>query len=69
MSKGPTATLHYFDTEQDARTYRHKHGTGGWIFVQEDGGHIILFPPQFPPSRIMSHPTTRGMTGKLIGHG
>jgi hypothetical protein len=57
-----------FLTAQEARDYRHEHGTGGWIFVPENGGEVVLFPPEMTPSAIMRHPFGRG-TGDLIGHG
>jgi hypothetical protein len=63
-----------FPNEQDARDYRHEHGTGGWIFVPENDKpafypfhDVILFPPEFTPSAILKHPFTKGRTGKLIG--
>jgi hypothetical protein len=60
-------TLREFDSERAARAYRHEHGTGGWIFVPDDGGAVRLYPPSWPPSRIFRHPTTRGLSGRLIG--
>jgi hypothetical protein len=60
-------TFRTFGTEQDARDYRHKYGTGGWIFASDDKALVILFPPHIPPSNIFHHPFTRGMSGKLIG--
>lgn len=60
-------TLLMFDTAQEARTYRHEYGTGGWIFVPEDGGQVILFPPELPPISIFRHPITNGRSGDLIG--
>lgn len=62
-------TFRTFDTAQDARTYRHEHGTGGWIFVLEGSGLAILFPPEMPPIAIYHHPLIRGLSGALIGHG
>jgi hypothetical protein len=63
-----------FPNEQDARDYRHEHGTGGWIFVPECDKpafypfhDVILFPPEFTPTAIFNHPFTKGRTGKLIG--
>jgi len=67
-------TYKTFANETDARTYRHEHGAGGWIFVPENEKpqfypfhEVILFPPEFTPSSIFNHPFTKGRTGKLIG--
>lgn len=64
-------TIRYMANEQEARDYRHNHGTGGWIFVV-DGPVIplyraILFPPDMTPHNIFHHPATKGFTGRLIG--
>lgn len=59
-------TLRLFDNVEEARTYRHQHGTGGWIFANSEV--VILFPPELPPSGVFGHPLTRGMSGKLIGN-
>lgn len=65
-----------FETAQDARNYRHEHGTGGWIFEVKSAesnrlpypsGTAWLFPPHMTPSHIFHHPLTSGMTGNLIG--
>lgn len=56
-----------FNRAQDARDYRHENGTGGWIFVPEDTGRAVLFPPDMAPSHIFNHPMTRGRSGDLIG--
>jgi len=53
----------------DARTYRHEHGTGGWIFEDEKTGQAWIFPPAMPPTGILHHPITRGRSGRLIGSG
>lgn len=59
-----------FNSLQEARAYRHEHGTGGWIFVdQAAGGLATIFPPDMPPSAIFRHPIARGRTGDLIGCG
>lgn len=58
-------SFHEFATAQEARTYRHEHGTGGWIF--ESGGIAILFPPDMTPSAIFLHPLAKGRSGNLIG--
>lgn len=64
----PTRTYHEFDTLTEARAYRQEHGTGGWIFVEQDHiGPAILFPPDMAPIDIFNHAMTRGMTGRLIG--
>jgi hypothetical protein len=66
-------TYRTFPTLDDARKYRHEHGTGGWIFSPEKDGSqfypfhdCILFPPSFTPSQICVHPFTKGRGGKLI---
>lgn len=56
-----------FATVQQARDYRHEHGTGGWIFAPENGP-AILFPPEIPPSQIFNHPFTRGQSGRLLAN-
>lgn len=57
-----------FRTEQDARRYRHEHGTGGWIFSPQDKDEdVLLFPPCYAPIQIFHHPMTAGRTGMLIG--
>ena len=60
-------TLYEFDTLEEAREYRHEHGTGGWIFEPEHGGCCVLFPPDMYPMNIMIHPITYHRSGKLIG--
>jgi len=55
-----------FNSLQDARTHRHEHGTGGWIFAPEKGP-VILFPPDYSPTMIFQHPFTAGQSGDLIG--
>ena len=59
--------LRYFAGSDDARTYRHENGTGGWIFAPDNGGPAVLFPPHMPPSDIFRRPATRGQSGNLIG--
>lgn len=69
MTPQPVDMFLTFYSEQDARTYRHEKGAGGWIFVPEDPGPIVLYPPNYSPSMIFRHPMVRGLTGNLIGHG
>ena len=59
-------TFHTFYTLQEARTYRHEHGTGGWILDPEKGA-VILFPPDMTPTAIFNHELAKGKTGNLIG--
>ena len=59
-------TFKTFPTSQEARTYRHQYGTGGWIFAPEHG-KSILFPPEYYPTMIFHHPFTKGQSGELIG--
>ena len=66
-------TYKTFATKTDARTYRHEHGTGGWIFVPEyqkptfyPFHEVILFPPEFSISGVFNHPFTQGRTGKCF---
>jgi hypothetical protein len=61
--------LRTFTSAKEAREYRHEHGTGGWIFDDDNGSGAILFPPSMPPSHIFHHPITRGRSGQLIGAG
>jgi hypothetical protein len=58
-----------FTDKQEARDYRRQHGTGGWIFSPDGGGPVYLFPPDMPPTAIMNHRLTKGLSGDLIGHG
>jgi hypothetical protein len=60
-------TFRTFNSTQDARDYRHEHGTGGWIFTPDDAGQSILFPPEYTPAGIFRHPFTVGRSGNLIG--
>ena len=68
--------LRTFPTRQEARDYRHEHGTGGWIFspdIPDDNTNLyssesILFPPNMAPIDIFNHPITRGRSGDLIGN-
>lgn len=62
--KNPQVLL-LFSNAQDAREYRHVHGTGGWIFTNEE--MTVLFPPDVTPSGIFNHPVTRKQGGQLIG--
>ena len=69
-------TFHAFETAGQAMAYRMNHGTGGWIFLPDNGNrngehfsrthNVILFPPDMTPSAIMAHPLTGGMSGRLI---
>jgi hypothetical protein len=69
-------SISFFNTVDQAMEYRHTNGTGGWIFAPEspvDGSKhwtecakVLLFPPDFTPSLIFTHPLTRGQSGKLI---
>jgi hypothetical protein len=61
-------TFRTFTTAQEARDYRHEHGTGGWILVPERDAPVVLFPPDMTPTAILRHPFSRGVTGELIGH-
>lgn len=63
----PMQTFRVFATLQEARDYRHQHGTGGWIFECEATREATIFPPEMPPTAILHHPLTRGKTGNLIG--
>jgi hypothetical protein len=60
-------SFHTFPTLQEARDYRYKHGTGGWIFEDDRTKEATIFPPEMSPSAIMLHPFTAGKTGALIG--
>lgn len=60
-------SYHCFPTLQEARDYRHKNGTGGWIFENETTREAILFPPEFTPIHIFHHRLTKGQCGNLIG--
>ena len=69
MTATTPQTFRTFATADQARTFRHEHGTGGWIFdgTDADAGLVILFPPDMPPARIFRHPFTAGRSGRLIG--
>lgn len=57
-----------FESLNDAREYRHAHGTGGWIFTADKTSVSTLFPPEMYPSEILNHRLTRGQSGYLTGH-
>ena len=59
-------SLKFFRNSDEAKTYRHQYGTGGWIFSPESGD-CILFPPDLTPTNIFNHVATKGRTGELIG--
>lgn len=54
-----------FSNASDAREYRRREGTGGWIFSNAE--MTILFPPDLTPTGVFDHPVARGKEGKLIG--
>ena len=56
-------TFHTFDNTDEAMAYRREHGTGGWIAVSTDKGECVLFPPNWTPSRIMTHPLASWSSG------
>lgn len=60
-------TFRTFDNAEQAINYRYEHGTGGWIFVPEQG-RVILFPPEMSPSTIFHHPFTKGQCGQLMAN-
>lgn len=62
----PVRAFREFNSAQDARDYRHEHGTGGWIFAPANGP-VILFPPDMSPQDIFCHRITAGLSGDLIG--
>jgi hypothetical protein len=67
----PVATAGVFRTfksAQEARDYRHNHGTGGWIFVPDDGAEASLFPPHMSPTAIIHHDLTTGRSGPLLAN-
>jgi hypothetical protein len=56
-----------FNNAQEARTHRHEHGTGGWIFVDDETKRAIIFPCYMTPINIFNHWITQGRSGSLIG--
>ena len=60
-------TLQAFPTSLQARAFRARCGSGGWIFEPQEPGESILFPPDMTPFAIFNHPITKGRTGRLIG--
>jgi len=60
-------TFRTFTSKQGAIDYRHENGTGGWIFVPDDGSEPILFPPDMTPTAIFNHALTKGKSGDLLG--
>jgi hypothetical protein len=60
-------TFRVFTSLAEARAYRHEHGTGGWIFEDEQTMQATLFPPDMTPTPIFHHPLAKGKSGKLIG--
>lgn len=59
-------TFRTFRSKQAVRDYRHENGTGGWIFVPDDGSESILFPPDMAPTAIFNHALTAGKSGDLL---
>jgi hypothetical protein len=43
----------------------HQKQHGGWFFVPEDNSQIIWFALGYTPSKICTHPATRGMNGQI----
>lgn len=58
-------TLKLFSSLEAARDYRHTEGSGGWIFHNAE--LVILFPPDWYPSKIFHHPLLKGHQGALVG--
>jgi hypothetical protein len=57
--------IRYFDQSADAKLYKEKTCCGGWIFEAENGT-AALFPVRFTPSMVMTHHTTKGLSGRLV---
>jgi predicted mannosyl-3-phosphoglycerate phosphatase (HAD superfamily) len=53
----------YFDSADQAKTYRELNGVGGWIFVCENGT-AALYPWTWTPSEVFAD--TDGNSGTLI---
>lgn len=54
-----------FESGEEALAYRRVHGTGGWVFVSENGPSYI-FPHGMTPSQVMLHPLVKGRNGRLF---
>lgn len=63
----PVASIHVFETKEDATTFRTVTGAGGWIFVCFDKGEATLCPPQMTARDVLMHPLFHGVCGVLIG--
>lgn len=63
----PGASIHVFETKEDATTYRSLTGAGGWIFVCFDKGEATLCPPHMTARDVLMHPLFYGVCGVLIG--
>tara|TARA_R110000868_G_scaffold168140_1_gene402726 strand:+ start:1441 stop:1620 length:180 start_codon:yes stop_codon:yes gene_type:complete len=53
-----------FNTAAAAAAFRRDNGTGGWIFVRDDGSAVIC-PRGIPVSPLMLHPMCAG-SGRFI---
>lgn len=62
----PVASLHFFDTREDAIAYRALTGAAGLIFASFDKGEATLFPDNQTARDVLSHPLIRGVQGWLI---
>ena len=58
-------TFRVFTNLEDAEAFRRSEGTGGFIFATEGAPEAILFPPEFTPGMVFTHPMTRGKSGAL----
>lgn len=56
-----------FDSAEKAWAYRSEHGTGGWIYANDETGLAFLFPPDMTPTAIFAHPLATCRVGRLIG--
>lgn len=60
-------SIHFFNTEDEAISYRANQGTGGWIFVCDDKGEATIFPYQTTPGDILKTGWTSSSGGRFIG--
>lgn len=52
-----------FSSVQEALNHQATHG--GWIFESECGASAICFNATYTPTKIITHPATKGLSGRL----
>ena len=53
-----------FGSIQDALNHQATHG--GWVFESDCGSLNVCFNTTFTPTKIIAHPVTKGVSGRLL---